>query len=311
MSKFATILLKIILVISFIGIIVFVAFAIINNQNISYEAYNYISNAYSKAEFDSFKNDVSTNMKSSYNGDVDQYALYINSAINEINAGNKFFLNYLASEKDLTKGEQDKLRNLFDNYLSHFNATKKAYDDYITAYLDADYQYNYNYDNSSVALSIVISKCIYFVERYTDCYLSGSEFFRYLEILVEKYSLQKTSNLSYEEQCFLIKVGIVDSTTDFIYENMQNKRSNKTYELNIRNNDLVDCFYDFLIREDNFKEENLIINANFQTYVLNLNYLNIYNWAGDYDNYKSSLKDELLISKCENAHSFFISNFRG
>lgn len=309
MSKFATLLLKIILVISFIGIIVFVAFAIINNQNISYEAYNYVSNAYLQTNFDSLKNNVNANMKSSYNGEVDEYAKYINSAINEVNKGSKYFLNYLSVEKDLTKGEQDKLRSLFDNYLSNFNKALNAYNDYITSYQDADYQYTNNFDNSSVALSIVISKCVYFVERYTDCYVSGSQFLKYLVDITNKYSFQNC--FSYKEQAYLIKVGIVDNTTNYVLENMKNKKENRAYNTNVRDNDLIDCFYDFLGKEQNFKEENLITNSNFQQFVLNLNSLNIYSWAGNYENYKSSLKDEVVIAKCENAKNFFVLNFRG
>ena len=151
------------MVISFVGIIVFVAFAVVNNQNISYEAYNYISLSSKSLDFSTFESNVNNNMRTSYadgnpeNGKIDEYAKYINKAISELNKANEHFLNYLAVEKDLTKGEQDKLRELYGNYLSKFDDSKKAYNDYILAYSDADYQFNEHHDSSSVAVSIVIS----------------------------------------------------------------------------------------------------------------------------------------------------------
>ena len=85
----------------------------------------------------------------------------------------------------------------------------------------------------------------------------------------------------------------------------------RSYEKNVRNNDLIDCFYDFLSRENSFRDEDLITNKNLQNFVLSLNKLNIYSWAGKYESYKNSLKNETLVSMCEDAHNFFVLNFRG
>ena len=311
MSKFATILLKIIMVISFVAIIVFVAFAVITNQNISFEAYNYISSTHSETDFDDLENKVNANLRTAYNKPVDQYAKFINKAISELNDGNELFLNYLSVEDRLTKGEQDRLRYLYKDYNNKFKASKKAYDDYIVSYEEADYQYNYNYSNSSVALSMVVSKCVYFVQRYTDCYRAGSEYFKYLVKIVNKYSFDNQNCFSFEEQTYLIKVGIVDYSTSTVYENMAKKKENADYETVARNNEIIDCFYDFCENENDFSDENLVTDSEFQLFVFNLNDLNIYEFSGNYDNYLNSLKKEETISKCQSAHEFFVSNFRG
>ena len=317
MSKFATVLLKIIMVIAFIGIIVFVAFAIITNQNVSYEAYNYISSYYQNSDFSSFESKVNSNMRETYDdgqewhGNIDTYAIFLNTAIRELNNGSKHFLNYLSCEKDLTKGEQDNLKNLFNKYTSSYDNAKKAYDDYMVSYQDADNQFNHHHDESDVALSIVKSKCIYFVEIYADCYVQGSKFFKALVDLVDKYTFKNSKTFSFKDEVYLIKVGTVDGCIDFVYLNMRNKKDSKSYEINARNYDLVDCFYDVLNIENNFKDENSIINENFQNFILNLNKLNIYGWASNYESYKNSLVKQEMINACENAHSFFVSNFRG
>lgn len=311
MSKFATVLLKILMVISFVGVIVFVAFAIISNQNVSFEAYSYIASSYENVEFSKLESDVNSNMKSSYNGEVDGYAKYINKAISELNKGNKFFLDYLSIEKDLTKGEQDKLKSLYNNYISKFNICQSSYNDYIDAYEEADYKYHYDYDNSKVARSIVVSKCINFVENYTNCYVSGSNFFKYLVQVVNKYSLQNNGFSSFTEQSYLIKVGIVDNTTSFVYSNMQNKKQDMDYEIEVRNNDLVDAFYDFVAREATYKTKNALTDSSFQAFIINLNCLNIYEFAGNYDAYFAKLKKEEIKTKCAQAHEYFVSHFRG
>ena len=62
MSKFWSVILKIIIVISILGIIFFVGFAIFKNQNISFEAYNYITRCQDETDFQTLHDNIINNV---------------------------------------------------------------------------------------------------------------------------------------------------------------------------------------------------------------------------------------------------------
>ena len=193
-------MLKILIVVSFIGIIVFVCIAIFNNQNISYEAYSYIAYTHKSTDFKSLQNNIKNNVKSAYGEGADSYVNYINTAITELNEGIDYFIDYLAYEDGLTKGEQDKLINLYDDYLYMFDKVDSDYKSYVDAYEEARVQVENDYEGSDVALNKLKSWGYILVSDYTGCYTNGSKFFKYLVEMVDIYNQNSSGLFSYEGQ---------------------------------------------------------------------------------------------------------------
>lgn len=310
MSKFGTVLLKIIMVASFIGVFVFVGIAIINNQNISLEAYNHIYSSSKEVKFGVLKNKVQTNLKTEYDGTLDPYGSFVATAIEELNDSINYYLDYLSNLKDITKGEQDKLISLYDGYISSFNTANNYYKNYVDSYENAKNLIDNGLDGASYARVDVKLKSLSFVEEYYKCFNNGSKFFKNLFVLVQNNCFGGTSNIDYKKASILIEVGLVDSAYKDVYANMENKRKDETYEQNPLNIDKIDCFYDFLNLKDNFDDSLYLINSNFKTFVDNLKQLDVFEWAGDFSNYLASLpqaKKQIATS----AKQFFDDNFRG
>lgn len=310
MSKFATILLKILIVLSFIGIVIFVGIAIFNNQNITFESYNYIIFTHNSKDFKTLQTNITNNVKTVYGGSSDVYANYINSAITELNEGIDYFLDYLVFEDELTKGEQDKLTSLYDKYLGGFTETETSYKIYMQAYEEARKQIEENYQQADYAIANVKAKGVSLVRSYVSCYDYGSDFFKYLVNLVNRYNLNGSNLYSYKGQSYMIKVGIVENTLEFVFDNMNKKANDLAYVEDIKTNELVDTYYDYLANAENYGDDDSVINTNFRQFINNLNCLNIYEWAGNYTEYTKFLSDDLK-QKSDSAKTFFNNNFKG
>ena len=308
MSKFATILLKIIIVLSLIGIVVFVGIAIFNNQNIAYEAYNYIASTHNSKDFKTLQTNITNNVKTVYGGNKDVYADYINSAIIELNEGIGYFLDYLVFEDDITKGEQDKLISLYDGYLKGFSSTEESYKTYMQAYENARKQIEENYEEADYAKANVKAQGVSLVRTYVSCFDYGNDFFKYLVKIVNKYNLNGSGLFSYKGQSYMIKVGIVENTLEFVYDNMSKKANDLSYVENINTNELIANYYNYVSNAEKYGDDDCVVNTNFRQFINNLNCLNIYDWAGNYTAYTNTLSDDLK-QKSESAKTFFNNNF--
>ena len=311
-------MLKILIVLSFICIVVFVGIAIFNNQNISYEAYNHIIAAHNKTDFKGLQTKIVSNVKNlsiegSTQADVrwytDYYATYISDAIDELNDGIDYYIDYLVFEEGLTKGEQDKLINLYNKYISSFKGSNKAYVSYMQAYESCLDRIQNHFGDADFAIANLRSKAVYLVKGYAGCYERGSEFFKYLVSMVNKYNLSSSGLHSYTGQSYMIKVGLVDYSLEFVYDNMDKKILEQTYVENVKNNALVDSFYDYTKNAGKYGDDDSVVNSNFKQFINNLNCLNIYEWAGNTVDYTATLSEELQ-AKSNYAKNFFNSNFK-
>lgn len=310
MSKFWTILLKVIMVVSFIGILVFVGIAIFNNINISYEAYNYIYSLHNKTDFNKLQNNIYNNVKTQYNGTNDDYARFINSSITEINLSIDFYLDYLANEDSLSKGEQDKLCSLYDEYIKGFSQSQKDYDQYTIAYEEAKAKIENNHNDSNYAKAVLKAKSVELIKNYAKCYQNGSEFFKYLASIVQKHSFNGKAYHTYTGICYMIEVGLVDNSIGHVISDMNIKLKNAEFDKSIVDYDIVNNYYKFLSTKSSFSQKDTLKNNSLLAFVNNLNSLDVYEWAGNYEKYNLNLSDSLK-SKSERAKSFYDINFRG
>lgn len=310
MNKFWSVVLKIIIAISILGIVFFVGIAIFKNQNISFEAYNYISQLKNRTDFATLQTEVVNNIKVEFDGDDDEYAKYINSAFIELNEGINYFVDYLALEDSLTKGEQDKLINMYNKYVKSFRASDKRYLEYIKVYEIAEQNKN-DYENSDYLRANVRAYAVYFVESYLDCYENGSAFFKYLVQIVNKYTLSNSGFYSYKGQSYMIKCGLVDYSLNFVSQNLKMRLNNELEEYieDPKTNELINSYYLFLNSSTKFSDASSVNNTSFKNFINNLNTLNIFEWAGNYDLYVSSLSEE-LTQNASSALDFYNNNFK-
>lgn len=311
MSKFWSVVLKIIIVISILGIIFFVGVAILRNQNISFEAYNYISSVNSRIDFEKMQANVSSKVREEFDGDNDLYAEFINSACTELNNGISYFLDYLSHEDGLTKGEQDKLINLYYNYVKNYYDFEWYYNEYIKNYEIAEQNRN-NYEQSDYLRATVRAAAVDLVESYVNSYRKGSEFFKYLVQIVNKYTLSNSGLFSFKGQGYMIKCGLVDYSLDFVTKNLQHRLNVEydSYKKNPRTNQLINNYYSFLTKSQTLTDVNSVTNTEFRVFINNLNTLNIFEWAGNYANYFNTLNETLALN-AYSALTFYNNNFKG
>ena len=308
MSKFGNILLRIIIVLSFVGIVVFVGIAIFNNQNIAFEAYNYIVATQSSKDFNQLQTNIRNKFKATYDGLSDTYANFIDSAITELNEGIDYFIDYLVFEDKITKGEQDKLTSLYKNYVKSFEATEESYSLYTESYEDAKKKIEEDHEYANYAKELVNKRAVYVVRNYYSCFTNGSDFFKYLTKIVNKYNMDNSGYFSYKGQSYMIKVGLVDYANNFILDNMDKKERGQTYETSATANALVNTYYSYLANAEDYNDSQCLTNNDFREFKNNLNSLDIFEWAGNYENYTATLTEDLK-TKSSNALSFFNNKF--
>ncbi len=322
MRKFFEILLKIIIVVSFICIIVFVGVAIINNRSIAYESYNYIVSTRDKTNFSQIQNGIKNNLYIRFNSmDKDPLGEYINKAGIELNNGINFFVDYLSQEDGLTKGEQDKLVSGYKSYAESFSEVSNAYFSYLEAYKEAENKYNNAYEDSDYAVETANAKGLYIVTTYIQAYKKGSAFFKDLAEITNKYMLPNLNYQTHKAQSYMIKLGFVDYSLDSTYNELGIKqevgiteilnerlriKDYSNYDLN--NNSNARAFNNYVNTCNNISDKDYLTNASFREYTNTLNELNIYEWAGNYNKYYASLSDNLK-NKAQSTKTFFNSNY--
>lgn len=315
MSKVLEVILRILVVISFICIIVFVCVAIINNQSIAYEGYNYIVSARNKTNFKQTQSGIENDVKTIFRGDQEPYAHYMNLAVKELNDGIDFYLDYLSLEDRLNKGEQDKLIKKYKLYIEGFNEVKDAYFSYLEASRDVEDRYE-NDKNYSYAVEKVNAKSVFVVKTYIECYKKGSEFFKTLVNISNKYTIPDISYQTYKGQSYMIKVGFVDYSLDTAILRLNTKLRNPNYcvsaEYNPDNRAYNPNSMAFLrytaVCNSKLNDKDYLTNSSFRNFTQQLNDLNIFEWAGNFNNYYSSLSSDLK-AKAEVTKDFYNNTY--
>lgn len=304
MSKFASVLLKIIIFVSLMGILIFVGIAIFNNQNIKFEAYNYIISTRRDTNFSSLQTNIENNVKWKHGGAQDTYAKYINDAIKELNLGIDYHLDYLALEEDLTKGEQNKLSSLYEKYVNKFNSCKNDYNEYISVYNQVP-----TITDTNFAENILRNKAVYLIKNYVDCYEYGAEFFKYLIEVCKNYSLNGKNYYTYTSVGYMIETGLVLSSLPVVEYDMDLRNSSVEFYKDVKSYDKVDSFYDFVYHKNSFGDNDVIRHIPFKNFLNAIRLLDIYEWAGNYDEYYETLSDENK-HLASSALSFYSQNYR-
>lgn len=293
MNKFFSGLLRIIMLLSFFGIIVFVTIAVINSQDIALLSYNYIVSEKSKIDIDDFNVDIKENVVAQIGLTQDPEAILISDALSQVSLGIDHFVDYLAFEQYLTKGEQDKLINDFKDFKNYYDLTSKNLEDYNTAY---DRALEDGVGSAADAYLKEVRKLL--IYNYKNCYISSSQLFDNLVLTVKNYTF-KNIDLKYSDLSFIIKDTLAKiAISDAFSENVTDIDSNSN----------VITFREYLISFSNYSDLEFITNESFRSFVKGLNSLDVYKLFSDYDNYISGL-DEQTKSLAVNTKNFFLSEF--
>ena len=293
MNKFFSGLLRIIMLLSFFGIIVFVTIAVINSQDIALLSYNYIVSEKSKIDIDDFNVDIKENVVAQIGLTQDPEAILISDALSQVSLGIDHFVDYLAFEQYLTKGEQDKLINDFKDFKNYYDLTSKNLEDYNTAY---DRALEDGVGSAADAYLKEVRKLL--IYNYKNCYISASQLFDNLVLTVKNYTF-KNIDLKYSDLSFIIKDTLAKiAISDAFSENVTDIDSNSN----------VITFREYLISFSNYSDLEFITNESFRSFVKGLNSLDVYKLFSDYDNYISGL-DEQTKSLAVNTKNFFLSEF--
>jgi len=276
MKKFWTIVLRIVMVLSFIGAFVFVSIAVVTNQGIEFESFSYISRKSDETDFSEFEENVTSNVKLIYGASNDDYTEFLAKACGEMNEGIDYLLDFLATQSDLQKGDHNTLIDSYDAYLQKFDTAKDAYDEYISSYAKAE-----ETSGATYACNLVISSEKVLSTAYAECYKSGSVFFKNLVNVVREYSFDDMG-LSYSCQNYVIKIGLCDYVVKQIFTATRG---------NMDSNALKISFDYFCLYGESFSDDDVVTNSDFKDFVEILNSLNIYEWAGNYASYVTGLSN--------------------
>ena len=302
MSKFLSALLKIIMVVSFVGIMVFVTVAIINSRDVAFEAYNYVSTNKENLEIEALVSDIDDNVKLGPGILNNEYTSFIGSAVLETSRGIDYFLDYLSSDGDITRGEQDKIIKSFDSVSVEVTNVRNLYNNYLLEYKAAEEQ-----GWGEFATARVKGSEEELVEKYVLLFNTEYTLLKNIvEVLQENFDLV----LSYNSQTYLLKSGLASGGILEVFQNGYKQYSPDDSEsrLEISSCQKVDDYYDYLRTCTQFSNKDVMLNDTLRQFVDDLNQLNIYSFVSNFEGYVENLYGTLRV-RAENAKAFFDSYF--
>lgn len=296
MKKFWTVLLRITMIVSLTGILIFAGVAILKNRNIAYEAYDYISTGIERENFDGSLDKFRTNVLYKYGGADDKYMSLVNSAMTKGLAGCKTYLDYMSVLPDVTKGEQDNAEKCFDDFISAYYATLTSYDTYMEAYTNARSQ-----GGSATAVAIMESKEGNLVSTYIICYNKLTSLLLSLHDIVSKYAFE--GEMTFEVQSPVISAGLAQKAITSVFRGTSRDEWLDIYNTN---NQDIKNYENYVHNSQSFSSNQEVASTDFKNFVNNINSLDAYSWAKDYENYTASLIGEKK-AKSEKAYSYLVN----
>ena len=298
MKKFWTVVLRIVMFLSFAGIIVFSCIAVISSNNIAYEAYNYLTVNMASLELDDFGSNVNRDVRASHGGSEDPYVSYLTTFILDTKNTFSYYLDYLALDDVISKGEQNVLIDDFKSCLNAKNDCKATYDSYMIAYSKAT-------EGTENAEEYVKTFAREFIYEYAELYN------RLATLQLDLYKATKINVVkveSFDFQKNIVMTGLSSAVVKDLY-NEENIKKDSSSRALISENANYQTYASYKEKIKSYSNKRMVLDARFQSYVYNLNALDIFSWAKDYDNYLLTLNNALR-EKATNAKAFFDESFK-
>ena len=279
------VLLKIIIVIAFVGIFVVGGILIIKNRNVDLMAYNTIKIKSQEIKIDTLSKGA-VEVKDSYEGALDIYASTVDAMIYNTNLGIDFYLDYLVNIRTISRGEQDML---IEKYLAYGDAVAKAQEA-----LDL---YNATYKQANVGESIrknIPASAGTFVLTYLEVYNCSSDFYKSLVDIVNKYSHNGKREYNFIEFRLHMINALSDNCVSVVEENMQ-KRINTASNTDLVNITSAQCYVDycnFAIKANQFVSSKDYMSLEFEEFLIQARDIDFVKLVTEKSEYTETLTEE-------------------
>lgn len=299
MKKFLTFILKIVVLLAFVGIIAFGTVAIINTSAKIDSAYNTISSAQEETPYYELGVLMQANVKTSVSGGDDEYITFLNGAMVDLNSAINYYVDYLVMHRDMDKNKQIELKDYYGKYKSLFEQTKRTYNEHVEWYVD---RVN-DHDPDSVHHWTDVEKLKYItnnqsiVSSYADCYKAGSDFFWLLCDTTR--TITYGSALNYKAISDALVVSYADRAVSSVFG--VTKKTPSTCAAVTDYQDIRESF-------DVFDESDVLTNSSVNTFVSDMNKIDMHRFVNDYDEYLSHSADSLK-THISRAKTFVDNNF--
>jgi hypothetical protein len=293
MKKFWTVVLKIVMFLSFAGIIVFSCIAVISSNNITYEAYNYLNTNMSSLGLEEFTTKVNNDILTSHGGTKNSYVSCLSSFILDTKNTFNYYLDYLALDDIISKGEQNVIIEDFKSCVKAKEECETIY----SYYMDA-------YGKASAGLQIAED----YVTTYERSFLNNyAELYRNLvNLQCDLYKATKINIVkveSFDFQKYIVMSGLSNFAVDNLY-NEENLKKASTNRISISSFTAYTTYNSYKTKIASYNNQKMASNTSLQKYVYDLNSLDIFSWAKNYDDYLLTLNNTLR-EKAIDARSFF------
>ena len=203
-------IIRIIIILCFVGMVAFGVIVLINNINVETKAYSQITKMRDNAEFDNFYIRADK-VKSTSSGDQCPYSAYANNATILLNEGIDYYLVYLQDMDGMNRNDMNKLVKGYKAYIAQYNKAKRALNQYE------------NVKNNVNAQANVASYSATFGMEYLLAYGKGYTFFMNLQNMVDKKVFKGNMFKSFTQINYEMSAIFVNNSKTTLIANLEKK----------------------------------------------------------------------------------------
>lgn len=204
--------IRIIIVLCFVGMVAFGVIVLINNINVETKAYSQIAEMRNNAEFDNFYIRADK-VQSTAGGDQCSYTAYTNKATILLNEGIDYYLVYLQDMDGMNRNDMNKLVKGYKAYIAQYNKAKRALNQYE------------NVKNNANAQTQVASYSATFGIEYLLAYGKGYTFFMDLQNMVDKKVFDGKMFKSFTQINYEMSAIFVNNSKTTLVSNLEKKKT--------------------------------------------------------------------------------------
>ena len=299
MRKFWTVALRVVLVTSFLGIVLFSAVAIFTNTAYTSNAYNTTTFRQQTTPYTDFYNNIENRLYSSVDETSNPYGSFLNEMMSELNSAIDYYTNYLVVYDKYSKDTNISLKASYDKYANAFSVAKTTYEDYIFWFNDR----KSDHEEGSLHYWTVFERNKFatlmesVLSSYLNAFNAGVDFFWNLFYSVKNNYF--CGDLNYEQLAVAIRVSYTSFGTKGVFSEPRVLPSSCT---EAKRSARVRNYLDI------YTESQVFTNNQLNTFVGDLNKIDISRLVNDYNNYYVSASQEIKISIVR-ANNFINANF--
>lgn len=283
--------LKVIIIVAFIGIISIIGIVLINNHNVEDKGYKAIISQNNSIDMDLLTQRAG-NVSASYNGSPDEYAVYTTKAFLYLNEGISYYLNYFDNISGMSRNTKDELVKLNEAYINQTKIALNKLDIYLSIASKPSSEI------TSIEKAQIPALTSAFIKEYVNAYSKGSVFFKELRQSITSLVYGNNYYKDFTQISYEITNIYADKSINFVKENME-KRSRGENVDSIYNSVNISNFlkiYDKVKSSQIITPSNEQTNYTYSTFINNYNKINATKFFDDTTTYIAGLNDDLKAS---------------